>query len=364
MDIYEAWNVDLPETLSSSYFHPIKPLEGDTPFIESLTSYISRLALAHSVTTRNLFIHELLPLFKRRYLLDKGDNNNLSSFWKDTSTLNGMNVSTMDWIEILEGLTLVCNLQSLTMLPWANVLSPKGLIRRSQAWCPFCYEAWNSSKADVYNPLIWSLEVISICPLHHTPLHQRCPYEDCKRLIPMLAPRSRSGYCSHCGRWLGRPHAETSASAATYLHFDDAEWRQWVAAQVAELIASTSQAQLSLQEDCFAEAVAEYLDEVMDNNISAAARRLQVSRRTIRDWKKGAQKPQFSSLLRFCYICGISPLHLFIENDSEAGFCSISQIISTISSQKAKKHYRAFYIERLKHALEAELQVMNILPHP
>jgi transcriptional regulator with XRE-family HTH domain len=250
------------------------------------------------------------------------------------------------------------------MLPWVNILSPKGLIRRSQAWCPFCYEEWSKSHAAVYNPLIWSLEVVSICPLHNNPLHQRCLYKDCNRLIPMLAPRSRPGYCSHCGRWLGRPHAETSANAATRLHFDDAEWRQWVAAQVAELIASTSQAQLSLQEDRFAEAVAAYLDEVMDNNISAAARRLQVSRRTIRDWKKGEQKPQFSSLLRFCYICGMSPLHLFIKNGSEAGFCNVSQIISRASSQKAKKHYRVFHIEKLKRTLEAELQSDEYPPPP
>jgi hypothetical protein len=88
-----------------------------------------------------------------------------------------------------------------------------------------------------------------------------------------------------------------------------------------------------------------------------------VSRRTIRDWKNAIQKPQLSSLLKFCSICGISPLHLFTENCSIAELYSTNQITAAISGQKAKKHYRVFSIERLKRMLEAEIQ-SDIYPPP
>jgi hypothetical protein len=166
---------------------------------------------------------------------------------------------------------------------------PKGLVRRSQAWCPLCYEEWKRDGAAIYNPLLWSLEVVSRCPLHHTPLHQRCPQGSCNRPIPLLAPGARPGYCSYCGRWLGCPHAENPISAATRLGHDDIEWQHWVASRVAELIASVPQLQGSLLKDHFAEAVAAYLDGVAGSNVSAASRLLQVSRRTSRDRKNGVQ---------------------------------------------------------------------------
>ncbi len=239
------------------------------------------------------------------------------------------------------------------MLSWADVLSPKGLVRRAQAWCPLCYEEWKRDGAVVYNPLLWSLEVVSRCPLHHTPLHQRCPHEGCNRLIPLLAPGSRPGYCSHCGRWLGCQCAKNPISAATLLDHDDTEWQHWVAARVAELIASVLHLHVWLQKDRFAEAVAAYLDGVAGSNVSAAARLLQVSKRTIRDWKNGVQMPQLSSLLRFCHLCGISPLHLFTGTRSTDGFGSTGRSASVVSGYKTGKHYRAFRVERLQRLLEA-----------
>jgi hypothetical protein len=362
---FEEWELDhtvLLPTRSELYY--LRPAGLGTSFIESLTSYIARLAEQHCLTTRSLIVKKLLPSLDRPYLSGQKSHDSITAFWKDASTLNGANILTAEWVQVTGKLTLYPDLHLLTMLPWADVLSPKGLVRHSQAWCPFCYEEWNRGKAVVYNPLIWSLEVVSICPLHNIPLHRQCPYEDCNRLIPMLAPRSRVGYCPHCGRWLGRSYTGEAISAATFLDRDDEEWQQWVVAKVAELISSASQLQLPLQKDHFAKAVATYLDEVAGGNISAAARLFQVSRRTIRDWKNGVQIPQLSSLLRFCHLCGISPLQLLTESSPAAEYSSTSRIISAVSGRKTRKHYRAFRFERLKCSLEAELQSDHYPPPP
>jgi transcriptional regulator with XRE-family HTH domain len=361
---FEEWELDhtvLLPTRSELYY--LRPAGLGTSSIESLASYIARLAEQHCLTARTLIVRKFLPSLEKQYLSGQNSHDNITAFWKDTATLNSANVLTAEWVRITGNLTLYPDLHLLTMLPWAKVLSPKGLIRHSQAWCPFCFEEWKRGNADIYIPLIWCLEAVSICPRHHTPLHEQCPYEDCKRRIPLLAARSRAGYCSHCGRWLGCPYAEQSAHAAIHHRLGDAEWQQWIAANVAELIASAVQLPLSLQGNRFAEAVGAYLEEATDNNVSAAARQLQVSRRTIRDWKKAIQKPQLSSLLKFCSICGISPLQIFTENCSVAESYSINQIAAVISGQTAKKHYRVFSIEKLKRMLEEELD-SDVYPPP
>ena len=145
---------------------------------------------------------------------------------------------TIDWVRVTEELTLCRNLRFLTMLPWADAIATRGLIRRSNAWCPYCYEEWKIEKQDIYTPLIWSLEVVLICPLHSTVLESQCHYEDCRKATPMLSPRSRPGFCSHCGRWLGRQYAPERMSVLTRPQEEDLLWQQWVAASVSELIAS------------------------------------------------------------------------------------------------------------------------------
>ena len=270
---------------------------------------------------------------------------------------------TIDWVRAVEALTLCCDLHLLTMLSWANVLSPKGLIRRSQAWCPFCYGEWRRDGQAIYNPLVWSLEVVSICPIHSTSLHRQCPYEGCKRPLPLLAPGSRLGYCSYCGRWLGRQYGEETISVSPYLDQEDLVWQHWVGAKVGELIAVASNLRLPPQKERFAEAVATYLEGVADGNVSAAARKFQVARRTIRDWKKGVQIPQLASILHFCYLCNLSPLRLLTEGLHTADFSSANRTRSGGPSYNAKKHYRSFDAERLRHALEEVLQ-SNEYPPP
>jgi hypothetical protein len=91
---------------------------------------------------------------------------------------------------------------------------------------------------------------------------------------------------------------------------------------------------------------------------------LLVSRRTIRDWKKGEQMPQLVSLLQFCYLCNISPIRLFTEDLPAAGIFGAQRDLSTGSRYKEKKRYRAFDAERLRRALDAQLQSVEYPPPP
>ncbi len=83
-----------------------------------------------------------------------------------------------------------------------------------------------------------------------------------------------------------------------------------------------------------------------------------------RDWKKGEQRPQIVSLLQFCYLCNISLIRLLTEDLPAAGISGAQRDLSTESRHKAKKRYRAFDAERLRRALEAQLQSAEYPPLP
>ena len=117
-----------------------------------------------------------------------------------------------------------------------------------------------------------------------------------------------------------------------------------------ELIAFAPTLPFPLQKVRFAQVVEAYLDGMAGGNVSAVSRLLQVSRRTIRDWKKGEQIPQLISLLQFCYHCNISPIRLFTEDLPVDGIFGTRRVLSIESRYKAKKRYRAFDAERLRRA--------------
>lgn len=329
--------------------------------MECLTSYFSRLAQAHLVHPRRLVVEELFPIFERAYLPSGHGNNNLTAFWKDSATLNSTNLSTRDWVQALEKLTLRSDLRYLTMLTWSDVLSPRYLLRRNKAWCSFCYREWYESGIQIYEPLVWMLEVVTVCTYHNCYLNDQCVNQKCKRHLSVLAPRTRPGYCDYCGCWLGELLELKGGGVPTE---EERKWQKWVVETVGELLAAAPSMSKSPRCEIFVEAVTEQLMNNFGGNVSALARRLHVSRRTIRDWVKGVQIPQLDSLLRFCHLAQVSPLCLFDKGVAIVDCAKTGITASPELKQKSKKYYRAFHVELIRSALEAELLTKNDQPRP
>jgi hypothetical protein len=143
----EVWEEELLAPCTSSKLYCLEPIGVGTPMVESLTSYISRLADAHSVLLRTLVTNEILPNLNRTHLYQEGRPvyDHLTTFWKRSTMLNGTCSTASNWVHTIEQLTLRNDLRFLTMLTFANVLSWRGLVRPTQAWCPLCYEEWRKS---------------------------------------------------------------------------------------------------------------------------------------------------------------------------------------------------------------------------
>jgi hypothetical protein len=132
---------------------------------------------------------------------------NLHNIYSFTDALNGTGEMAKNLVEALQTLTLHDNLCLLTMLPWSQLLPHRHLLNNDRTWCPACYQDWFCKRQPIYEPLLWSLEVIQVCPLHRQRLLQQCPH--CHQKNYPLAWHSRPGFCSKCQAWLGAsPEAE------------------------------------------------------------------------------------------------------------------------------------------------------------
>jgi hypothetical protein len=177
--------------------------------VESLTSYVARLAQAHYLTSGILVMQELAPLFRRKSITDGRGQCDL--FSKVGASLNGMAGIAAEAVGLLEFLTRRDSLAQLTLLPLKNVISARSSIRLHKAWCPRCLHEWNRNSQPVRDLLAWQISAIRVCPFHSAQLlWKECPH--CGRLQLPLTRYSLPGFCSRCQGWLGTDQAATSSN--------------------------------------------------------------------------------------------------------------------------------------------------------
>src|SRR5947209_19690784 len=112
----EVWEEELSAPYTWSKLYYLEPIGIRTPVVESLTSYISRLAHAHSVLLRTLVTDEILPHVIRTHLYQEGQPvyDHLTTFWKRSAMLNGTCSTTVNWVSTLAQLTQRNDLRFLT----------------------------------------------------------------------------------------------------------------------------------------------------------------------------------------------------------------------------------------------------------
>jgi hypothetical protein len=186
-------------------------------------SYICRLAEAHCVSPGILVNKEILPAFRQSYSIGleraytvQADKNGVlvSSMTKPAYKQNPNEYGLLSWkyLEGLKLLTLRMDLQTLVIPPNANTISAKTagreLGRDLRAWCPECFQDWHSTRHPLYEPLLWSIAVVYVCPIHYKPLQFHCPH--CRKAQRPFTARMHVARCSQCFEWLGARTEATS----------------------------------------------------------------------------------------------------------------------------------------------------------
>nr|WP_290221395.1 helix-turn-helix domain-containing protein [Trichocoleus desertorum] len=301
LSLYNSLDLSLPEVPSRSRLYSLIPLGVSTPYIESLTGYVARLASLHYVNVGTLLAKEFVTLLRQ-----PNSKSYLHGMSSRTEAFNGTGAMAFDLVKALEQLTMQNNLRLLTMLTWAGVIPAKGL-RRNRAWCPICYEDWLIGDQPIYEPLLWSIEVVKICPHHHQPLHNYCLH--CERQLPLLGWLSRPGYCSKCGEWLGQHRRDKEVELGRL------EWQIWVSKAVGSLVAKAPFLSSSLTRETVARTLRAHIDEVSQGNAAEFARQLGMPKNTVWLWASGRVLPQLDTLLKICYCLELSVVDFLTGTD-------------------------------------------------
>lgn len=303
LKVFFSWDLSLPITPQPSRLFHLEPIGIGTPNVESLTGYIARLAEAHSVSPGVLFGHELLPLLDNPYWqnqLSKKEKTAILGygFLAQTPTINGTGKVASQWVQVLENATLQSGLRRLTLVEWRDFLSTLNLLRRKRAWCSACYQEWSIRKLPLYEPLIWSFEATNICVSHRRRLQSTC--HNCNRQSYPLSTKTRPGFCSCCGFWLGR--SLSKPLPAEILSDAEAEWETFVATSVGNLL-STPLARFARQptKETIARSLDSCIKQLFGGNASILSREARIAKQTITNWRRGSITPHLEGLLRVCF---------------------------------------------------------------
>ncbi len=312
-DIYEEWDLSLIQMPTRSTLYALEPIGVGTAFVESLTSYLTRLAEAHGVFP-GVLVNKVIAPQGQSISPHRGRQTLFMTDGRKSHLLNATGIRANRLVRILGALTTRANLHFLTLLPWSEVMYVRGLLRATKAWCSVCYEEQRTNGQVVYDPLIWGFQDVSTCSLHQRQLSLRCPYQDCLRVLPPLAWRSRAGYCSMCGRWLGKPHASATEQIVDVDTEEDWIWHRWVNSMIGDLLAVAWNVSSVPSRTRVAEALSICVHQSHGKSVSEFAHELGVTRATAQHWFSHQKLPQMDMLLRICSVLGIS-LCEFLLND-------------------------------------------------
>jgi hypothetical protein len=304
---YGGLDLSVPEFTARTRLYHQRPIGIGTPMVESLTGYIVRLAEAHAVTPGALIFKEFGRCVGTGLSGFAAGVRYYSTFTYDAQSLNGMTDRTEKWAAAVSAATGVENLRFLTMLSWRQVFSAQGITRVMRAWCARCYREWRTASTEIYEPLLWMVARVSICPLHQQILTTICPH--CQREPHVLSCRSRPGHCSRCGGWLGSLTDERSnVGGAT-------DWNQErsIAETVAALLARAPTLEHPPSVELVKINLRACMAELAGGNESLFLRAAGLGAKTLPEWLSGHLLPRLDSLLTVCVRLGIPLLRFITE---------------------------------------------------
>jgi hypothetical protein len=346
---YDALDLSLPEFTNRTRLYHLRPLGIGTAMIESLTGYIIRLAGAHVVSPRALLYKELGQCVGTYQSAPDRSRHPYLSFVYDAHTLNGLTESAEKWAAAVGVATGVENIRLLTMLAWQDVLSAQGLIRTKRAWCAWCYQEWRLRDQEIYEPLVWMLEAVSICPLHHRPLTTICPH--CGREPYVMSSWSFPGHCSSCGQWLGVENvALTDEGKAA-----DLNCARCPAELVASLLARSSRMERSLSGEALRINLRTCLNDLAEGNESLLGRAVEIHQKTVKAWLAGRTLPVLGNLLKICCRLELPLLRFLTEpmTSDDSDWEHAREVVSRYHTSRARSRRVAAVRTVLQGALRA-----------
>jgi TniQ len=286
--MYDALDLSQPTIPPRSILYQLPPIGIGTPTVESLTSYLARLAVSHTVTVGALLEYEVARLIDKKY-----GAANLQSISRLRGAVNSVGSMTRDLVCALEQLTMQQDLHLLTMLSFGDILPSRNLFRDVRSWCPQCYQEWHERGDILYEPLLWSLKSVKYCLTHQTDLVNKCP--NCQQHNPPFGGKFQLGFCSRCHSWLGQVSGKKAS-----MNWEDTELELWRVEAVGALLALRVKSRNKLSAAHIPSQLSMLANEATAGNLAALSRRLKIPKNTLWLWYSGKVIPSLESSLSIC----------------------------------------------------------------
>jgi TniQ len=262
------------------------------------------------------------------------------------NAINGAWSLAADFTTAMESLTKRQGLSRLTLLNWP-ALPRKGTMRPMRAWCSACLVEWRSTGKPIYEPLLWAIRIVNVCPYHRGTLSWICP--SCRRQNGVLDARLWPGRCSRCFQWLGEEKRSNETSPD--------EWRLWAAIQLGELLATNSRTPTPPTVESPDQILISILSRMDRVVIKKVCNLLQVESYEFGVWRKRNSLSSFSVLLKMCYVFNFSLLDLFCGRVPSAPARIVRDTPEQFGSKpKPRRRSDSFNAEECERALQIALE--------
>lgn len=270
---------------------PPLPLRGlQSRFVESLSFYELRLSLASGASPSRLarFIRSCRTI---------------GGPWDSEVQGRSIGMATSR-ADVLERLTGVDVLKYGTFWVLGNVVNANFLGGQSthRRWCPKCYALWDDQTS--YEPLIWTVSLLSRCPRHGCSLESRC--FSCGSHQPQYVDLRHRRVCVLCKATLGgKGQVGTQHS-----------YKDWADTQICELVSlCAEEGRDPLPESTYRDYVAALRSQIAPASIIPAHLR---STLRIATSRRRTSRPSLSTMINLCAMQAVSVRDM-LTHPKEAG---------------------------------------------
>ena len=176
----------------ASVLYALAPRGVGTPAVESLTSYVRRLSVAHVLPPTELLTRFVLEPLRVR----DGKRNWILQVSRAGEWLNGAGRGSEAVVRWLSALTHVDDIARTSFVDRRCAIDLDGW-REERAWCPVCL-----ADEDPYDRLAWAFRSSTVCVGHEVGLVTACA--NCARGHRALHPAANPSTCPACSASLAQ----------------------------------------------------------------------------------------------------------------------------------------------------------------
>lgn len=338
----------LRDVPARSHLYGLAPCEVGTVWVESLSSYLHRLAARYCVDPRVFITETLFPHLASWCESRPSFATHLGSFYRrEALAMNGTGELAQSLLEVLCQLTSRSDVRDTTLYLWANSLPTRGLLRWSPVWCPACYTAWRERGHLLYQPLVWMLQVVTVCVRHRCALIDRCPH--CQQRQSVIAAKIPLGYCTQCAHWLGK---ESHPNRTEQITDEQYSQQDWIMRCIEELYLG-SRAFGALPWTKLPQGLMQCREALGDGRSLARFTHLPYS--VFWPWSHGKSTPSFKRLLEFGYALDVTPLELLVSTREALRERITARELERRAPSPRKALHAPIDWEKIRHYLQAVL---------